>query len=70
MVSALERFTGRECSHDDLCDALGDLAANGEVRVLGDHQDVYVVIGGQVIVHAARDWLEWAGGNWAAASRN
>ena len=60
MVSALERFTGRECSHDDLCDALGDLAGRGEVKVLGDQEDVYVLIGGELIVHAARDWLDEA----------
>jgi hypothetical protein len=59
-----------EHSWDDLCDALGDLAGRGEVQILGDQQDVYVVIGGEVIVHAERDWLEWMAPRWAAAGSN
>jgi hypothetical protein len=29
-----------------------------------------VLILGRVIVHAARDWLEWATEKWAAAKSN
>jgi hypothetical protein len=59
-----------EQSFDDVCDALGEMAGEGEVRLLGDQEDVYVVIAGRVIVHAARDWLEWMTPRWAAAGSN
>jgi hypothetical protein len=39
--------------------ALGELAADGQVELIGDDQDVWVVIRGRVITHAARDWLRW-----------
>jgi hypothetical protein len=45
---------------DDVADALGELAERGEIHLLGDQENIYVVIGGEVIVHAARDWLDWA----------
>ena len=47
-------------SHERVADALGDLAEAGEIRLLGDQENIYVVIHDQVIVHAARDWLDWA----------
>lgn len=39
--------------------ALGELAGEGDVLLRGDERDVYVLIRGRVIVHAARDWLRW-----------
>jgi hypothetical protein len=57
-------------SWDDVCDALGDLAADGEVKLLGDQENIYVLIAGEVIVHAERDWLEWAAQRWAAFGSN
>jgi len=45
--------------YDDVSDALGDLADAGEVLLRADDENVYVVIGGHVIVHAERDWLEY-----------
>ena len=59
-----------EHSWDDVCDALGDLADRGEVHLLGDQESIYVVIGGEVIVHAERDWLEDAATRWATATSN
>ena len=47
-------------SHERIADALGELAGRGEVLLRGDDQNVWVIIHGQVIVHAARGWLEWA----------
>jgi hypothetical protein len=49
-----------ERSYERVADALGELAADGEVLLRGDNDNVFVIIHGQVIVHAARDWLEWA----------
>jgi hypothetical protein len=46
-------------TYDRLHDALADIADAGDVDLLGDDQGVYVLIRGRVIVHAARDWLEW-----------
>jgi hypothetical protein len=46
-------------SYERVSDALGELANDGDVLLRGDDQDVYVIIRGRVIVHAARDWLRW-----------
>jgi hypothetical protein len=46
-------------SYDRVSDALGELAGEGQVLLRGDDRDVYVLICGRVIVHAARDWLRW-----------
>jgi hypothetical protein len=60
----------RGYTYDRMADALGELADDGEVELFGDQQDVYVVIHGEVIVHAARDWLEWMTPRWAGAESN
>ena len=60
----------RGYTYDQMSDALGDLAAAGEVKLLGDQEDVYVLIHGEVIVHAARDWLEYMTPRWAGAESN
>jgi len=48
-----------ERSYERISEALGELAEAGEVLLRADHENVYVVIHGRVIVHAARDWLRW-----------
>jgi hypothetical protein len=40
------------------------------VVLRADDDNVWVIIHGEVIVHAARDWLEWATQRWAAAESN
>jgi hypothetical protein len=57
-------------SWDDLCDALGDIADAGDVKLLGDQENIYVFIAGKLIVHAERDWLEWAVERDAARKNN
>jgi hypothetical protein len=57
-------------SYERISDALGELAGEGHVELRADDHNVYVLILGRVIVHAARDWLEWATEKWAAAKRN
>lgn len=59
-----------ERSYERVSDALGELAGAGEVLLRADDQNVWVVVHGRVIVHAARDWLEWAAQRWAAAESN
>jgi hypothetical protein len=46
-------------SYDRVADALGEIANDGEVDLVGNDRDVWVYIRGRVIVHAARDWLRW-----------
>jgi hypothetical protein len=46
-------------SYERVSVALAEIADDGRVKLRGDDQDVYVVICGRVIVHAARDWLRW-----------
>jgi hypothetical protein len=57
-------------TYQRLAHAMGDLADAGEVEILGDQQDVYVLVHGEVIVHAARDWLEWMTPRWHGAESN
>jgi hypothetical protein len=57
-------------SYQRIADALGELADQGEVLLRADDDNVFVIIHGQVIVHAARDWLEWATQRWVAAESN
>jgi hypothetical protein len=57
-------------SRERIADALGELADQGEVLLRADDDNVRVIIHGQVIVHAARDWLQWATQRWAAAESN
>jgi hypothetical protein len=46
-------------SYERVSDALAEIADDGDVLLRGDDRDVYVLIRGRVIVHAARDWLRW-----------
>ena len=57
-------------TYDRLSDALGAVADDGEVTLRGDDDNVYVLILGRVIVHAARDWLEYMTPRWTAAESN
>lgn len=41
-------------------EALEQLGGEGHVKLRADDGNVYVVVAGRVIVHAARDWLRWA----------
>ena len=57
-------------SDQRIADALGELADQGEMLLRADDDNVFVIIHGQVVVHAARDWLEWATQRWTAAESN
>jgi ribosomal silencing factor RsfS len=43
-----------------VAEALDQLAGEGQVRLRADDENVWVLVAGKVIVHAARDWLAWA----------
>jgi hypothetical protein len=66
----IQRQLTPERSYERVSDALGELADEGDVILRGDDDNVYVIVHGQVIVHAARDWLEWATQRWATAKSN
>jgi hypothetical protein len=51
-------------------EALGDIAEAGMVSMRADDDQVWVIVHGQSIVHAERDWLEWATEHWHAATSN
>ena len=61
---------GHGYTYDRLSDALGEIADDGDVELRADHEDVYVLIRGRVVVHAARNWLEWMTPRWATAGSN
>jgi hypothetical protein len=69
-VVCIQRQLKPERPYDAISDALGELAGEGHVELRADDANVWVLILGRPIVHAARDWLEWAAANWATAKSN
>jgi hypothetical protein len=59
-----------ERSYERVSAALEEIAEQGEITLRADHQNVWVLILGRSIVHAERDWLEWAAAHWNAAESN
>jgi hypothetical protein len=47
-------------SYQRVAEALDELAGEGLVTLRADDDNVWVLICGRSIVHAARDWLAWA----------
>jgi hypothetical protein len=62
-----EHKPDRGYTYERLSEALGDLADAGDVELLGDQQQVYVLIRGKPIVHADRGWLEYLTPRWGAS---
>jgi hypothetical protein len=60
----------QDYTYERLSDALGDIADEGLIDLRADNENVWVLISGRSIVHAARDWLEWASQRWTAAESN
>jgi hypothetical protein len=60
----------RSYTYERLSDALGEIADEGLIDLRADDENVYVLISGQVVVHAARDWLEYMTPRWAGAGSN
>jgi hypothetical protein len=57
-------------TYQRLADALGDIADEGLIDLRADDENVWVLISGESIVHAARDWLEWMTPRWTASQSN
>jgi hypothetical protein len=66
----LQRQLKPERSYQRVSDALEAIAAEGEIALRADDNNVWVLICGRSIVHAERDWLEWAAVRWVAAEGN
>ena len=66
----IQRQLKPERSYQRVSEALGELAEAGEVLLRADDENVWVLVHGESIVHAERDWLEWASQRWAAAESN
>jgi hypothetical protein len=45
---------------EDAAEALDHFADQGKSHIVGDQQDVYLIVNDQVHIHCARDWLRWA----------
>jgi hypothetical protein len=57
-------------SYQRISDALENIAADGLISMQADDTDVWVLVCGESIVHAARDWLEWMTPRWANTQSN
>jgi hypothetical protein len=66
----IQRQLKPERSYQRVSAALEEIAADGQILLRADDDNVWVLICGEVIVHAARDWLEWATQRWAIAESN
>ena len=66
----IQRQLKPERSYQRISEALETIAARGEVLLRADYENVWVLIVGRSIVHAERDWLDWATQRWVAADSN
>jgi hypothetical protein len=66
----VQRQLKPERSYQRVSEALESVAGDGQVLLRGDDANVYVLVADRVIVHAARDWLEWATHRWTTADQN
>lgn len=66
----IQRQLKPERSYQRVAEALEEIAAEGDIVLRGDHENVWVLIRGESIVHAARDWLEWMTPRWTGAESN
>ena len=57
-------------THDNLREALAVIDGDGEVSLRADDDNVWVYVSGQSIVHAEREFLEWAAERWTTAPSN
>ena len=66
----IQRQLKPERSYQRVSEALGEIAEYGEITLRADDENVWVLICGRSIVHAARDWLEWATERWVTVQSN
>jgi hypothetical protein len=67
---SIQRQLKPERSYERVSEALDDIAADGLISMRADDENVWVLICGRSIVHAARDWLEWATDRWTTTASN
>jgi hypothetical protein len=70
LTLTIQRQLKPERSYQRVADALDDIAADGDIELRADDENVWVLIRGESIVHAARDWLEWMTPRWNTAESN
>ena len=58
----------RGYTYQRVAEALGDIDADGGIMLRADDDNVWVLVKGESIVHAARDWLEYMTPRWHAPS--
>jgi hypothetical protein len=56
---SLQRSRPWARDYDRVSVALESIAEDGMVKLVGNATDVWVIVAGRPIVHAARDWLRW-----------
>jgi hypothetical protein len=66
----IQRQLKPERSYQRVAEALADIDAAGDITLRADYENVWVLIRGESIVHAERDWLEWASAKWNTAQTN
>jgi hypothetical protein len=66
----IQRQLKPERSYRRVAEALQDIDAAGQIELRADWQNVWVLVRGESIVHAERDWLERASAKWNTAGSN
>ena len=70
LTLTIQRQLKPERSYQRIVEALDDIADDGHISMRADDTQVWVLVLGRSIVHAERDWLEWAAAHWATAKSN
>lgn len=70
LTLTIQRQLKPERSYERIAEALEDIAGDGLASMRADDENVWVLVCGQSIVHAARDWLEWMTPQWTATQSN
>jgi hypothetical protein len=66
----IQRQLPKERSYREVVEALQEIDDAGDIVLRADYENVWVLIAGETIVHAERDWLEWASTKWNTAQSN
>lgn len=70
LTLTIQRQLKPERSYQRVAEALEEIDAEGDIVLRADHENVWALIRGRSIVHAARDWLEWITPRWHATEHN
>jgi hypothetical protein len=70
LTLCIQRQLKPERSYERVAEALQEIDDAGDIELRADYENVWVLVRGESIVHAARDWLEYMTPRWHATESN